>query len=73
MRVDIQGGRYVGMPADALDGLKVNIGLGERSDVAVAEDKRGSAVKVYLTADTVEQPAKDHVGNGSITAQDISA
>ena len=64
--VDIQRGGDIGMAADALDRLEVDVCLRQGRDVAVPEDMRRRAIEVDLAADALVQPAEHHVGQGRL-------
>ena len=68
--VDIQRCGDIGMAADALDRLEVDVRLRQGRDVAVPEDMRRCAKEVDLAADALVQPAEHHVGQGRLPSQD---
>ena len=69
--VDVQGGGNVGVAADALNRLEVDVRLRQGRDVAVPENMRRRPIKVDFAADALVQPAEHHVGQRRLPTQHI--
>ncbi len=72
MDVEVICHEEVAVSANGLDGLGIDAGLIEQTQVAVPEDVSRRAVQVEVPADIAKQPDVDHLGDGFLPADDES-
>ena len=56
------------VPANGLNGLGIDAGLIEQTQVAVPEDMGCRTVKIEVFLNVAEQPDVDHLGDGPVSA-----